>query len=353
MTVASKRSWAVSKYKDAKQARRLVDWQAVPAVLRPMDAREFNELEFDEAEGSVRKRGRIEGEAFYYEQIPEELRDLFPACRVTRRPVFELQLELLQGTTLSRRLSEGVGETGQRLSLRHFDLLWAALRRLHSTNPRRGERAIPADVLHANYAPKLRQRFCEFGHVYQRVGHELNIDMHVIYDHLQSFFEGDRGYSSASAGRAVHAWYIHGDPVFSNVLLSDRCDEVKLVDMRGKLGDGSDSWLSTQGDVAYDLSKVLQSLLGYDLMLLDQWPPNKQQIFDLELLQHIFAERVKSHYPRVSFTDLRWLAAQHFFAIVPLHNDQPHRQRWYGQVASDILHQGALFQDASSVLHPQ
>ena len=49
--------------------------------------------------------------------------------------------------------------------------------------------------------------------------------------------------------------YIHGDPVFSNVLLTDE-STVKLIDMRGALGDV----LTTQGDVTYDLSKVYQSL---------------------------------------------------------------------------------------------
>ena len=58
---------------------------------------------------------------------------------------------------------------------------------------------------------------------------------------------------------------IHGDPVFSNVLLT-KDGRIFLLDMRGELG----SLLTLQGDLAYDLSKVYQSLLGYDYILLSQ-----------------------------------------------------------------------------------
>ena len=56
---------------------------------------------------------------------------------------------------------------------------------------------------------------------------------------------------------------IHGDPVFSNILLS-LDNSVKLVDMRGSL----DGELTLRGDLMYDLSKVYQSLLGYDFIIL-------------------------------------------------------------------------------------
>jgi hypothetical protein len=58
-------------------------------------------------------------------------------------------------------------------------------------------------------------------------------------------------------GRYQHANVIHGDPVFSNVLLTDT-PRVYLLDMRGEVG----TRLTLQGDVLYDLSKVYQSLLG-------------------------------------------------------------------------------------------
>lgn len=42
--------------------------------------------------------------------------------------------------------------------------------------------------------------------------------------------------------------------------------EVVFIDMRGALGD----LVSTEGDMNYDLSKVYQSLCGYDFIILDR-----------------------------------------------------------------------------------
>merc|ERR1719387_3389050 len=61
------------------------------------------------------------------------------------------------------------------------------------------------------------------------------------------------------------AQFIHGDPVFSNIIRTEE-DGIVMIDMRGEIGKR----LTTQGDVHYDLSKVYQSLCGYDFMLLDQ-----------------------------------------------------------------------------------
>jgi tRNA A-37 threonylcarbamoyl transferase component Bud32 len=51
---------------------------------------------------------------------------------------------------------------------------------------------------------------------------------------------------------------IHGDPVFSNILLKGD-NTVAFLDMRGCLGNT----MTLAGDVVYDLAKVYQSLGGY------------------------------------------------------------------------------------------
>ena len=135
------------------------------------------------------------------------------------------------------------------------------------------------------------------------------------------------------------AAYIHGDPVFSNIMLEKRSAAsvvppppppsladsgaaaaaaggsgghghhhhhrgggalappkgrgVKFLDMRGALGDV----LTTGGDVLYDLSKIFQSLNGYDFMLLDLWdgmtPTQHKQ---LRALQSTFWAAVAENY---------------------------------------------------------
>ena len=57
--------------------------------------------------------------------------------------------------------------------------------------------------------------------------------------------------------------HLGGAEVFSNIIRTNE-DKIVMIDMRGQLG----KIITTQGDVHYDLSKVFQSLCGYDFMLL-------------------------------------------------------------------------------------
>ena len=143
--------------------------------------------------------------------------------------------------------------------------------------------------------------------------------------------------------------YIHGDPVFSNVLLTDE-STVKLIDMRGALGDV----LTTQGDVTYDLSKVYQSLCGYDHIILDLPRTERADEMLAELREH-FVDFVSKLYKScasadeaadagrpVSMRDVRMLTAVHFFSIVPLHDVREHQEAYLLQCHKMLTEEGAL-----------
>jgi tRNA A-37 threonylcarbamoyl transferase component Bud32 len=100
--------------------------------------------------------------------------------------------------------------------------------------------------------------------------------------------------SYISEARYRVAEFIHGDPVLSNILLeksrSGGSNNVKFIDMRGALGNR----LTTSGDINYDLSKLYQSLNGYDYMLLDVYSTNSySQLTSLSKLQEVFWEVTK------------------------------------------------------------
>merc|ERR550525_399680 len=136
--------------------------------------------------------------------------------------------------------------------------------------------------------------------------------------------------------RAHHAYYIHGDPVFSNVLRTDE-DLVMLLDMRGGLGER----LTTQGDVHYDLSKVYQSLCGYDFMLLDQASDHVTSEI-LDDLRAVFWEEVKALYPNIVPRDVRLHTAAHFFSMLPLHEVRSRMARYLRTSHSMLLVEGLL-----------
>ena len=95
---------------------------------------------------------------------------------------------------------------------------------------------------------------------------------------------------------------------------------VKFLDMRGALGDE----LTTAGDVAYDLSKVYQSLCGYDFIILDVAPDATTEA-NLARLRAVFEAWLADEYPAVRLRDVRMIVAAHFFSIVPLHDNRGHQ----------------------------
>ena len=108
------------------------------------------------------------------------------------------------------------------------------------------------------------------------------------YDAPQMFARIERDLQDyEAAARWTHSNVVHGDPVFSNVLLTDD-GRIYLLDMRGELGNV----LTLQGDLTYDLSKVYQSLLGYDYIILSQ-PLHERDAELLEELRRTFRTFVR------------------------------------------------------------
>merc|ERR1712187_188856 len=173
--------------------------------------------------------------------------------------------------------------------------------------------AIPDSMLYINLQPKLIERIEKYSSLYRsfsvsEVGFNTEELGQKLIDALQRY---------ESEGRACRADYIHGDPVFSNILLLRERHvetEVCFLDMRGALGDR----LTTAGDVTYDLAKVFQSLCGYDFFLQDREVSQPAQRH-LDQLQRIFWSHASNNYPSVSPADVRLVTASHFFSLIPLH----------------------------------
>ena len=106
--------------------------------------------------------------------------------------------------------------------------------------------------IYENYASKIQTRYQQYNYSDFK-GHES------IYNEL---LEGFEKYESENCGKKT---VIHGDPVFTNILIND-LNKIKFIDMRGRVGDE----LTICGDWLYDWAKVYQSLIGYDEILLNK-----------------------------------------------------------------------------------
>eukprot|EP00928_Gymnodinium_smaydae_P064124 TRINITY_DN4753_c0_g1_i1.p1 TRINITY_DN4753_c0_g1~~TRINITY_DN4753_c0_g1_i1.p1 ORF type:complete len:1179 (+),score=289.03 TRINITY_DN4753_c0_g1_i1:149-3685(+) len=292
-------------------------------------ARAFNQVSV--LDGRVVKtsaRDKLRGEAYFYQSIPDSLADYFPKVfNVHDDPNsthITISLELVQGVTFTQIL------TNHCLTKGRFLLLMKALLQLHkapSAPP--GEARLADDLICSNYAPKLKARFEKHRALYDSFE---GFDTAAMHRSIIRFLEGYQ-----SGARFQHGSYIHGDPVFSNVLLTRQKGEVRLIDMRGEIGTA----LTTQGDITYDLSKVYQSLLGYDFMLMGRGTSERASE-QLAELRDAFREWVEEHYPKVSMRDIRLLTAQHYFGIVPLHEVRERQMKFLRQAQAILVVEGLI-----------
>ena len=105
---------------------------------------------------------------------------------------------------------------------------------------------------------------------------------------------------------------IHGDPVFSNVLV-DKNSDIKLVDPRGVDSNGTNT---IYGDIMYDYAKVLQSLSGYDeILLTGELSLNTQPKVDI--LMSYIDKNYGEEYRQFLVTIKNSL----LFTLIPLHDN--------------------------------
>lgn len=304
-------------------------------------ARHFNNIAL-EGDMVIKTAARsvLKGEIFFYTHMPSDVADLFPnliSCSTPRlahensgdgsglvmppspssnSPVASMTLARIHGVTFSHLV------TARSLTPGRLKLLLRALRRLHSSS---GDEAtlveITAEQMCANYLPKIAKRFEKYRATYLNLNADADAMFNQIRQALSRYQEEERFVASN---------VVHGDPVFSNVLLTSD-PRIYLLDMRGELGEV----MTLQGDLLYDLSKVYQSLFGYDFIILGAAAAERDYEL-LEQLRDTFRDFVGEHYPQVSMSDVEMLTASHYFGIVPLHTNKQH-QLAYLQTCAALL----------------
>lgn len=183
---------------------------------------------------------KLQAEVFWYNNIPNETKKHTPKVLSNDIEAGSYLMEKIDGITFSELL------VSQSLSESVFEKLLEVLTMFHQHKPE----DINFDP-YSVYTPKLEQRFNAYD--YTRFPDSQEI-YNSLKDCLNCYVQDGLGIVGC----------IHGDPVFSNVLV-DRDSTIKLVDPRGLTADDQ---LCVFGDVMYDYAKILQSLCGYDEILL-------------------------------------------------------------------------------------
>jgi thiamine kinase-like enzyme len=184
----------------------------------------------------------ILGELFFFSRTPDDIADLFPTVssldHVLATQSFSVTMSRVDGITFSHLL------VSRALTPGRFDRCLAALKRIHDSNgvcsnPRTAAASLeerfkakgetekrPANI-YANYHDKLVERYQKFKSYYE----DISDDHAEIAARLTKFLN-----DYEACKRARPAKVIHGDPVFSNILLTPK-NTVVYIDVRGRQGD--------------------------------------------------------------------------------------------------------------------
>ncbi|PNP79338.1 hypothetical protein FNYG_07414 [Fusarium nygamai] len=303
-------------------------------------ARDFNTVQI--IRDKVIKSSKSEailGELYFYAHMPPTLSRIFPSVYsvdyIPATSTYSITMENRRGRTFSHLL------VGRSITKGRLTKFLETLHTIH-TAPNTTSQPVmdvpealdakfapkrPGDHpinIYANYGTKLRSRYFQHRDRYDALG-PLAASLFARLDEFLDTYEAEE--------KGVHANVIHGDPVFSNAIISDDERTVSFIDVRCQL----ENYLTPEGDINYDLGKVLQSLCGYDYILfmsannydltgaLEDDKPLLDEA-DTELLNELqeqFFDFLKNNYSvRLHRKTLFRVTASLFFSLIPLHRKE-------------------------------
>jgi hypothetical protein len=302
-------------------------------------ARDFNTVQIigDKVIKSSKSES-ILGELFFYSHMPPAIAHLFPTVYnvdyIPATSTYSITMENRRGRTFSHLL------VGRSITKGRLTRFLETLHTIHTAPSSKGATLeltsclekkfgehLPGDQpinIYANYGAKLRSRYYQHQDRYDALG-PLAASLFARIDEFLDTYEAEE--------KGVHANVIHGDPVFSNAILSNDDKVVSFIDVRCQLKNH----LTPEGDIHYDLGKVLQSLCGYDYILfmsannydltgaLEDDSPLLDEA-DTELLndlqEHFFTFLENNYSVRLHRKTLFRITASLFFSLIPLHRKE-------------------------------
>lgn len=229
---------------------------------------------------------KIEAEKYYYEWVqsfaPNDVKKYFPKIYPSKE--HSIKIELIDGLTFSSLYVNGI------LTINHLQTLVNCLQDIHRIKE---NDTVYYDYYH--YNEKLIERWDSFDYTNYGVNWDL---FNELSNKLKVVFE-----------KGIKRTMIHGDPIFSNVLL-DKNDNIKLVDVRGL----EKNTFTIYGHYLYDYAKIYQSLTGYDEILLDKRIKRSYKENLLAYYENLFNDKELKH--------IRIITASLYFSLIPLHNEK-------------------------------
>jgi capsule biosynthesis phosphatase len=234
----------------------------------------------------IKTSNNIKGEKYYYQNIPNDIVNLFP--KLLDHTNKSITIEKINGIPVSAIYTNKI------LTTKILYSILESINYLHQHKPT----TQPINI-YANYCEKLENRvqsydysiFPNFDNIYNKIFNQLK-----EYENKNSGIIG----------------MIHGDLVFSNILL-DLKDNIKLIDMRGLLGEEQ----SIYGDILYDYAKIYQSLIGYDFILMNK---DLDQIY-IQYFIDLFEKYILNKFNQQTLNNIKIITNSLLLSLIPLHNN--------------------------------
>jgi len=228
----------------------------------------------------------IDGEKYYYQNIPESSKNLFPKL-IDYGENF-IKLEKINGIPLSFL------NTNNSLNENILISLFDKINELHQSY---NDENIN---IYLNYYKKFINRIENYDFSNYK-NYEKNKNQ--ILEFLKEYEFQNKG----------KIGIIHGDLVFTNILIDNK-NNLKMIDMRGKVGNQ----LSICGDLFYDWSKIYQSIIGYDHILMDK-EIDKNYIDKNKL---IFEKYIILKFNQETLKDIKEITKSLLLSLIPIHNNE-------------------------------
>lgn len=313
-------------------------------------ARDFNSIYVDTTLGTLTKSStkiqKLEDEAFWFNNLPDELKVLTPRFISFKKDAnkAELTQELYGYPSLQELYLSG------EVNIEDWSYILEKLFTLHRNFEKYTSMENEQAMLWLYY-DKTVQRVEELKRQKRYWQHLLNEEKITIngvkYNGIKVLWKSVEKYAQ-NISKNVTQTIIHGDYCFSNILFDSSNYMFKLIDPRGRLNAEA----TIYGDSRYDIAKLRHSVCGlYDFIVQGLFKiSEKYKTFeykvlatrDYKVLEKIFDNLVvqNGYNPQ----DIKFIEGLLFLSMIPLHKDNFNRQKMFYLRAVELL---------NSVLSPE
>jgi len=231
---------------------------------------------------------KINLESKFIKDLPNHLKKYFP--KIIKRENLNYKMKTIHGVDFAKLLKLNL------LKNEHLQLMLKTLEIIHKSIPTKLKKHQDNKIYYANYLNKFLSR-------------KRHLDTQIIKKYNFFFKIVEQDLFDYENNKLAKLGLVHGDPVFSNIILTNE-KKIVFIDPRGSQGEKFNMY----GDIYYDLSKIYQSLTGYDFIIEDNEIPKYNNIHELKKNFELYV--VNSSF---DLNLIKKITRSLYLSLIPLH----------------------------------